>query len=353
MPGNSDFLHILQRLAPGTRLRDSFSRIIQHGNGALIVLGSDPTVDAICSGGFVLDNASFSVARLAELAKMDGAIVVSDDGEHICRANVHLIPDPSMATTETGSRHRTAERTAKQTGKPVISISEDRSVATLFYGEEKHELESPTVLTAKVNQSLASLERFRRRLDHAEERMTRLEVADMMTNRWVITVLQRAELVTRIGHQVERDSVGLGGEGTLVMVQLSDLLAGVEELRQLVTADYALRRKGASKMLTALEAIPTKDIHDARRVADALGLDDPDEAARPRGLRILSHVPRLPDTVADAIVKRFSELPRLMGASVDDLNKVPGVGPTRALQVRRFLDRIIERSELLDPATGD
>ncbi len=241
MAGNSDLLEILHRLAPGSRLRDAFGRIIQHANGALVILGDNELVDSICTGGFVLENAPFSVARLAELAKMDGAIVVSDDGEHITRANVHLMPDAKITTNETGSRHRTAERAAKQTRKPVVSISEDRLVATLFYLDEKHDLESPTLLAAKVNQSLASLERFRRRLDEAEERMTRLEISDTNTYRWVITVLQRAELVIRIADQVERDSVGLGGEATLPLVQLSDMLTGVEELREVVVADYAPR----------------------------------------------------------------------------------------------------------------
>ena len=353
MAGNSDLLEILHRLAPGSRLRDAFGRIIQHGNGALVILGDDEAVDAICTGGFVLEDAAFSVARLAEVAKMDGAIVVSDDGEHITRANVHLMPDAKIATTETGSRHRTAERAAKQTGKPVVSISEDRLVATLFYLDGKHDLEDPTLLTANVNQSLASLERFRRRLDEAEERMTRLELNDANTYRWVITVLQRAELVIRIGEQVERDSVGLGGQATLPLVQLSDMLTGVEELREVVVADYAARRNQVRKILAALEAIPTENIHESRRVADALGFDEPDETARPRGLRILTHVPRLPAPVIDDIVKKFGSLPRILAASVPELSTVPGVGSARARLVRRFLDRSSERAGILDHGPGE
>lgn len=348
MAANSDLLQILQRLAPGTKLRDAFSRIIQHGNGALVVLGDDASVDAICTGGFMLSNASFSVARLAEVAKMDGAIVVSADGDSITRANVHLMPDPAISTNETGSRHRTAERSAKQTGKPVVSISEDRAVATLFYRDQKHDLEPPTMLAAKVNQSLASLERFRRRLDEAEARMTRLEIADNNTYRWVITVLQRAELVIRIGEQVERDSVGLGGEATLSLVQLSDMLTGVEELRAVVVADYATRRNRVNKILSALEDIPTPSIHDPKVVAAAVGFDEPDETASPRGLRILSHIPRLPDSVIDDVVRKFGSLPKILGATVEQLSTVPGVGPTRARQVRRFLDRTIDRTGLLD-----
>ena len=155
---------ILERLAPGTALRIAIERIIQQSNGALIVMGWGPQVQSICSGGFQLTDTPFSAARLAELAKMDGAIVLDDDAEVIVRANVHLIPDPALPTVETGSRHRTAERTAAQTGKPVISVSEDRGIATLFLNGDRHELASPTVLAAKVNQALANLERFRHRL---------------------------------------------------------------------------------------------------------------------------------------------------------------------------------------------
>ncbi len=346
-----ELLTTLERLAPGTPLREAFGRIIQHGNGALVVLGHGPGVDAICTGGFQLKDSSFTMARLAELAKMDGAIVVSDDCERILRANVHLIPDPSMPTDETGSRHRTAERAARQTGKPVISISEDRAVATLFFGNEKHELESPQALTGRVNQALQTVERFRRRLDDAEERLTRLEVADLMTYRSVILVLQRAELVNRISAEVRRDSVGLGAEGKLVRLQLADLLQGSDELRVLVVRDYVkkLTKTSVASAIEALETISTEELQDSVLVANALDFDHPDAQASPRGLRLLSQIPRLPESVQEEVARHFGDFHKLLYASVDDLDKVSGVGRTRALQLRRFFDRLTDHHGLLDP----
>lgn len=341
---SQDLLALLERLAPGTPMREAFGRVIQQGSGLLVVLGDGPSVDAVCTGGFTLDEAHFTPARLAELAKMDGAIVVDDSTTILTRANVHLMPDSSISTDETGSRHRTAERVAKQTGKPVVSISDERAVATLFLGDSKHELENPAQLTAKVNQQLQTLERFRRRLDEAEARATELEITDLMTYRWVVTLLQRAELVARIGEQVERDLVGLGGEGTLARLQLADLVQGVSETRYLVVRDYAKRltKKTVATTLEALAALPTAELQNPETVAGALGFDHPDLHARPRGLRLLSQVPRLPESVQESVVKHFGDIQKVLRASVEDLSKVNGVGRARAQQLRNFVDRLAD-----------
>lgn len=343
------FISILERLAPGTDLRIALERIIQQSNGALVVMGSGPKVQAICSGGFSLSDANFTSARLAELAKMDGAIVLDDDGEIIVRANVHLIPDPSLPTEETGSRHRTAERTAAQTGKPVISVSEDRGIATLFLNGTRHELASPTVLAAKVNQALANLERFRHRLDDAEERLSRLEVADLMTFRSVVTVLQRAELVRRIGDSVERDARALGAEASLTLVQLADLTQGIGRTTGLVLSDYVrpLRSGSVERAAEALGAIPLSELHDVQAIAAALGFEHPETSTRPRGYRLLSHVPRLPAGVRDSIVRHFKDFQKMLRASVDELEQVEGVGPSRAEQLRHYFNRATD--PLWDP----
>ncbi|MDP3984657.1 MAG: DNA integrity scanning diadenylate cyclase DisA, partial [Acidimicrobiia bacterium] len=163
-PADSSQLEMLARVAPGTPLRKALERIIQQGSGALLVLGDSPAVSAISSGGFRLEGVIFSAPRLAELAKMDGGIVIDDDWDRIVAANVHFLPDPDIPTDETGSRHRTAERLAVQTGKQVVAISEGRHLATLFHNGEKIELARPTVLAARANQDLQTLERLRRRL---------------------------------------------------------------------------------------------------------------------------------------------------------------------------------------------
>ncbi len=345
MPSTSSgLLEILQRLAPGTPLRDALGRIIQHRNGALIVLGFGPEVEGICSGGFQLTDSDFTPARLAELAKMDGAIILDHPWQKILRVNVHLLPDPAVPTQETGARYRTAERVARQTGLPVVAVSEDRRVATLFLGGEKHELQSPTALAAEVNQELLTLERFRRRLDEAEERLTREEVADLMTFRAVVQVVQRAELVRRIGEDIRKVVVGLGGEGGLISLQLADLLYGTNDLRDLVIKDYVrpVTAKRLNQALTKLEALPTVDLSDPDAVAAALGFDHPDSHTRPLGVRLLSQVPRLPTAVRDGIVRHFKDFQKMLNASVDELDEVAGIGRARATQLRLLFDRMLE-----------
>jgi len=199
-------------------------------------------------------------------------------------------------------------------------------------------------LAAEVNQELLTLERFRQRLDEAEERLTREEVADLMTFRAVVQVVQRAELVRRIGQDIEKDAVGLGGEGGLISLQLTDLLYGTTELRNLVIGDYVrpVTAKRLTKALEKLEALPTADLSDPDLVAAALGFDHPDSHTRPLGARLLSQVPRLPAPVRDQIVKHFKDFQKMLNASVDELDEVAGVGRTRALQLRLLFDRMLD-----------
>ena len=343
-----EFLHVIEQLAPGSALRAALQRIIQHGNGALVVLGTDSSVESICTGGFVLKDATFTPARLAELAKMDGAIVIDDGYAHILRANTHLLPDADVPTSETGARYRTAERVARQTGKPVVAVSEERHVVTLFVGDMKRELESPRDLTAKINQQLQTLERFRHRLDDAEQRLTRLEVADLVTVRGAVSLGQRAELVRRIGEQIAEDSLGLGQEGGMVSLQHTDLVQGADQIRDLVLRDYVKGVRNLKAAIRNLEAIPRDDLYSAEKVAAALGLEHPDSTARPLGYRMLSNVPRLPATVQEALVKHFKDLQKMIVASVDELDEVAGVGGTRALELRRYFDRQREAAALSD-----
>ena len=209
----------LGAIAPGRPLRSGLDRILQANMGALIVVGDGPDVLGICSGGFLLD-AEFSPQRLSELAKMDGAIILATDASRIARANVHLVPDPNVPTTETGTRHRTAERVARSIDVPVISVSEDMSVITLYRGDVKHALASVARLLGRANEALQTLERYRDRLDNVTSALSALEVEDLVTVRDVVTVLQRAEMVRRIAEEIEGYIVELGADGRLAHLQL-------------------------------------------------------------------------------------------------------------------------------------
>lgn len=315
------------------------------------MLGNSPAVAAASSGGFKLNGATFTPARLAELAKMDGGIVLDDGWGTIVAANVHFVPDGSIPTDETGARHRTAERLAVETEKPVVAVSEGRRVATLFYAGEKLELAQPTEVAAHINQELQSLDRLRSRLDEAEGRLTRLEVAGLASYRGVVTVVQRAELVERLGRQVASRALTLGDEGRIVTLQLNDLLSGVDRTLRLVLQDYLkpLRKNSVDRALERLVELSGSDLEDQARVGKELNFPDLDERAIARGHRILAQVGRLPDAVREDIVKHFGSVTKIINSSEERLRNVEGVGDARAEQLRSFLDRLQATAQEWEP----
>ncbi len=307
----------LREIAPGRPLREGLDRVLQANMGALIVVGDGPEVLSICSGGFLLD-AEFSPQRLSELAKMDGAIILAADASRIARANVHLVPDPRLPTSETGTRHRTAERVARSIDVPVIAVSEDMAVITMYRREDKHQLSSIPRLLGRANQALQTLERYRDRLDSVTSALSALEVEDLVTVRDVVTVLQRAEMVRRIAEEVEGYIVELGTDGRLVRLQLEELMAGVEDERRQVVRDY-LHDDGPRAVDAAMDSLaglPTESLLDVSAVARLLDLygagGDLDGSVSPRGYRLLARVPRVPDAVSERLVERFSDLQKLL-----------------------------------------
>lgn len=323
-------------------MRHALERIIQQGKGGLLVLGQNQKVIAASSGGFKLNGAHFTPARISELSKMDGGIVLDDSWTQILAANVHFIPDGAIPTDETGARHRTAERLAFETDTPVVAVSEGRRVATLFYGDQKLELASPTEVAAYVNQELQALERLRSRLKEAESRLSRLEVTGLASYRAVVTFIQRAELVERLGAVIRDRTRTLGDEGRIATLQLNDLLSGVAATQQLVLADYVkpLRTGAVSRAQGRLDELTGSELEDSARVAKELGFSDLDDPAEARGHRLLSQVGRLPDGVRDDIVRHFGSVTRLLRASEEQLVDVEGVGETRAEQLLSFLQRL-------------
>ncbi|MCG5215361.1 DNA integrity scanning diadenylate cyclase DisA [Streptosporangium sp. KLBMP 9127] len=342
----------LAEVAPGTELRDGLERILRGHTGGLIVLGCDGTVEELCSGGFALD-VEFSATRLRELAKMDGAIVLRHDNHKIVRAAVHLVPDPSIPTDESGTRHRTAQRVAKQTGYPVISISKSMRIIALYLDGIRYVLEESAAILSKANQALATLERYKHRLDEVSGTLSALEIEDLVTVRDVAVVAQRLEMVRRIAGEIEGYVVELGTDGRLLTLQLDELVAGVETDRELIVRDYlpisGRRPRRFVEALHELDRLSGSDLLDLSAVAHVLGYtgaDALDGPVSPRGFRLLAKVPRLPHTVVDRLVDHFGTLQKLLAASIGDLQAVGGVGESRARSVREGLSRLAESSIL-------
>jgi diadenylate cyclase len=347
----SEALFVAFRLvAPGTRLRAGLERILQARMGALIVVGAGPDVLSVCSGGFLLD-AEFTPQRLSELAKMDGAIILTADCQRIVRANVHLVPDPNIPTSETGTRHRTAERVARQIEVPVVTISEDRSEVAIHVGGFKREIEMTPRVLARADQALQILARYKARLDAVSGSLSALEIEDLVTLRDVLTVLQRAEMVRRIADEVDGYVVELGADGRLVMLQLEELMGGVEDDLRLAAKDYLVaspdwQLDDAIAHLAAFDDDSLLDLHQLAgvlRLPSGYGLDS---TVQPRGYRLLNKIPRLPDVAVGRIVERFTSLQKILRASESDLVTVDGIGDARARAVKDGLARLAETSIL-------
>jgi len=347
-PRDSDS-ELRRSFAPGTILRDAVDMIDRQGTGALVLLGTGPRVDEVCNGGFHLRGATLTAQRVAELAKMDGGMVVDRDAGLILRANVHFMPDATIATNETGTRFRTAEQLALATECPVLSVSEEgRSLAVVYSTGGPYVLRPPSELLAEANQMLASTSRIRVRLEEARDRLTRLEVDDLVTVHDVVRVLQRAVLVHRFSSEVEDLLVELGGEAHLIELQIADLLDGVDDLTRLVYADYVRRRGASTKtMFARLDSLDTSELVDGTRIAEVLRFDDLEAPARPRGVRTLAAVPRLPEAVKDALMNHFRDFSQLIHASVDELDEVEGVGTARAQQLRTYFDRLYQSGSIV------
>lgn len=342
----------LASVAPGTELRDGLERILRGRTGALIVLGFNDVVESMSTGGFHLD-VEFSSTRLRELAKMDGAIVLDPGRNRILRAAVQLLPDSAISTSESGTRHRTAERAAKQTALPVISVSASMRMIALYVGQERYVLEDSDTILGRANQALATLERYKTRLDEVSGALSALEIEDLVTVRDVATVAQRLEMVRRISVEIADYVVELGTNGRLLALQFDEMITGIGPGLELVVRDYVDSRAARSEadVLADLAGLDSAQLIDLTHIARVLGLggrqgDALDSAIAPRGYRMLTRIPRLPTSVVTAVVEHFGTLQKMLAASIDDLETVDGIGSQRARAVREGLSRQAESSLL-------
>ena len=342
-------LSALKQVAPGTALRAGIDDIIRAEHGALIVIGDPNALAFLFSGGMRLD-LPFSAQILYELAKMDGAMVISRDTQKLVYANVQLMPDPGIPSAETGTRHRTAERVAKQTDALVVSISQQRETVTVFVGDIRYQLGEISDTLARTNQALGTLETYRSRLDQGLTRLTALEFQSAVVLDDVLVVLQRAEMTTRMAEEIERNCVELGEEGRLIRMQLDELMEDVPREKAAVVYDYERTGDPASGavVLEKLSEVDYPRLLEFEELAERLGYardaNPLDYTVQPRGYRVLSRIPRLPDSVIRHVVRDFGSLDAVVRASHRDLEAVEGVGSVRAREIREGLRRLQEHN---------
>lgn len=340
-------LQALRQVAPGTALRSGIDDIIRARLGALIVIGEPASLAFLFSGGMRLD-LPFTSQHLYELAKMDGAIIVNPAISRLVYANVQLMPDPNIQSSETGTRHRTAERVARQTDALVVSISQQRETVTVFHGDLRYQLGEISDVLARTNQALGTLETYRQRLEQGATRLTALEFQGAVTLDDVLVVLQRAEMTTRMAEEIERNCIELGLEGRLIRMQLDELMEDVPREKAAIVFDYEAEPGRNATLLEELAALPFQRLLDFEELSTLLGyprdVNPLDLSVQPRGYRVLSQVPRLPESVVRQVVRDFGSLDAIIRASHRDLEAVDGVGSVRAREIREGLRRLQEHN---------
>ncbi|MBD1382790.1 DNA integrity scanning diadenylate cyclase DisA [Metabacillus arenae] len=334
---------ILQFIAPGTPIREGIENVLRAKTGGLIVMGYNERTKEVVDGGFYI-NSSFSPAHLYELAKMDGAIILSDSGHKILYANAQLVPNSTISSSETGMRHRTAERVAKQTGNLIIAISQRRNVITLYYGDIRYSLKDIGVILTKANQALQTLEKYRAVLEHSLRNLGALEFEELVTFREVLQVLHRMEMVLRIKSEINDYVNELGTEGQLVRLQLRELLTELEEDAALLIKDYVFEKvQDPFAILQQLQELSSFELLEDSVLLKLLGYShytNLEDTVVPRGYRVLHKIPRLPSTVIGNLVNKFNNLKLISSASVEQLDDVDGIGEVRAKKIKKGLTKL-------------
>ena len=332
------------QLIPGQPLRNGVDLVADKKTGALIVIGNSAKLEKISSGGITLNNCSYTPEMLSELAKMDGAIIVDANVNNILKANVHLNPSDNIPTSQTGTRHRTAERVSVETELSVIAVSEESSTIKVFSDNSVNELEESSIIFGKVNESLQSIDRTRRRFDDAVLELGELEVENTLTNQQVLEVIQRGELLGRLSQQVRKEATDLGEDSGLVMIQIDSLESGVRNTLDIVLKDHlpAKRFRNINKAVEEIANLTYEELNLIQHLGSVLFMESLDEVSTSKGYRILARLPGLPDNLHDSLIQKFKTLPNLLTASTDKLFEVEGIGRSRAQQLREYFDTLLK-----------
>lgn len=342
---DKELMGILKLLAPGTQLREGLENILRAKTGGLVVLGDNEQILKLVDGGFAI-NAEYSPSYVYELAKMDGALVLSSDLKKIMYANAQLIPESNIPTFETGTRHRTADRVAKQTGVIVVAISQRRNIITVYKGNIKYVLRDSSVILGRANQALQTLEKYVAVLDRVVSNLNILEFQDLVTLFDVVTAIQRTEMVMKIVSEIERYICELGNEGRLISMQLNELIKSIEQDGIFLIRDYCQSGMDFNEIYKHIQTMTSEEILNLDYISKAIGyvgVPLVDTLISPRGHRMLNKIPRIPTNVIENLIKNFRELKGVMEASYEQLDKVEGIGEVRARAIKNGLRRLREQ----------
>jgi len=315
-PKKLTFMEVLGKLSPGKNLRIALDDILEGKTGALIVVDCPELKDCI-DGGFRI-NCSFTNQKLAELAKMDGAIVLSDDLKRILSANVLLVPYSKISTNETGTRHKAAERIAKQTGTIVIAVSERRNKISLFYEDKKYILENSENLLRRATETLNILEKQREIFEEILKNLNVLEMTKLVSIGDVCSVLQRIEVIIKMTDTMKRYLTELGNQGIIIRMRVREMFKGIELLEEQILQDYSSKPQNLKKILSEITFEGVIDIESLSRL---LFENSPDTQIIPKGYRLLSKL-NLTEREIFSLIETFGNLSSIFEASDEELNKI-------------------------------
>ena len=276
--------NVLKAVAPGTNLRTAINSIMHAGRGALIVIDNGE-LSHIIDGGFRVYT-KFTPQKLVELAKMDGGFILSKDLKKILFANTLMTPNSHILTKETGTRHKAAERTAKQAGTLVIAVSERRREITLYYKNFRYVLPDVQDLLRKANENIQMLEKQRELFDDSIQKLNLLELKSYVGLETATKAIQRGEMIKRIADDLAKSIVELGKEGDLIKVRLKEVTADVERETDLIIKDYTEIDLKRSKLI--LESIPFDQLLEQDNILRALDYNESMKTRKAHGWRILA-----------------------------------------------------------------
>lgn len=339
-------------VSPGQPLRNAIDRIQEASLGGLIILCEPREIKDLMEGGFTLDT-DFSPQKVYELAKMDGAVIVSKDVTKIYGANLQLQPDHTLETDESGTRHRTAHRMAMQTGNIVITISERRNKVTIFKNNFKYSLESIGDLLIKSSQAIMSLEKYSSIINRYLNNINHLEYENLVTLEDVVRVIRFFILLFNMDKKINQYILELGTEGKTLQLQHNEIMLGHKNNFLNLIKDYSATSETcikADKVFEKALKIDSPDIAEDNYIIKLLGydlkkliLEDPIIA---KGYRLLSNISSLTKKEIENIIEEFTDVSGILNASPKEIQSVKGLTKNKAYKVIRVCEKYKNKIEL-------